>query len=221
MIKLEHAGKFYLTKTIKTLALNNVDLAIIPGEFLSVMGPSGSGKSTLLNVLGLFESLDTGRFTLDGEVVEGLSYSQKIALRRRLIGYIFQSFSLISHMTVNENVALPLKYRNVPKTERKARVKQTLETFGLTLRAEHYPSQLSGGQQQRVAIARAMISHPALILADEPTGNLDSKNSRAVLEQLKKINGQGTTVVMVTHSREASSYAGRVLMMRDGRLDSH
>ncbi len=218
MIKLERAGKFYTTKTIRTLALNNVDLAIPAGEFLSVMGPSGSGKSTLLNVLGLFESLDEGHFALDGEGVDRLTYCQKIALRRRLIGYIFQSFNLISHMTVNENVALPLKYRNVPKPERKTRVSQTLEMFGLTPRADHYPAQLSGGQQQRVAIARAMVSHPALILADEPTGNLDSKNSREVLEQLKRINEQGTTVVMVTHSREASSYAGRILTMRDGRL---
>ena len=221
MIKLEHAVKFYTTKTIKTLALNKMDLFIPAGEFLSVMGPSGSGKSTLLNVLGLFESLDEGCFTLDGVTVNHLTYAQKITLRRRLVGYVFQSFNLISHMTVTENVELPLKYRNVPKTERKTRVARTLDTFGLSGRAEHYPSQLSGGQQQRVAIARAMVSHPALILADEPTGNLDSKNSREVLEQLKRINGRGTTVVMVTHSREASSYAGRILTMRDGRLDEH
>ncbi|TKI05103.1 darobactin export ABC transporter ATP-binding protein [Martelella alba] len=221
MIKLEHAAKCYLTKTIKTLALNDINLAVGAGEFLSVMGPSGSGKSTLLNVLGLFEKLDEGQFTLDGIAVQPLRYSQKIALRRRLVGYIFQSFNLISHMTVTENVALPLIYRNVPKAERKARVARTLDTFGIAGRAEHYPAQLSGGQQQRVAIARAMVSRPALILADEPTGNLDSKNSREVLEQLKQINSQGTTVVMVTHSQEASSYAGRVLTMRDGRLDGN
>lgn len=219
MIQLQQAVKCYFTKTIKTLALNEVDLVIPAGEFLAVMGPSGSGKSTLLNVIGMFELLDKGRLMLDGIVVDRLAYAQKIALRRRLIGYIFQSFNLISHLTVLENVELPLKYRNVPKPERKARVSQTLAIFGLTSRAGHYPAQLSGGQQQRVSIARAMVSHPALILADEPTGNLDSKNSREVLQYLERINGQGTTVVMVTHSLEASSYASRILTMRDGQLE--
>ncbi|WP_410012269.1 darobactin export ABC transporter ATP-binding protein [Sodalis sp. C49] len=218
MITLERGGKFYTTKTIKTLALNAVSLNVGAGDFLAVMGPSGSGKSTLLNVLGMFEPLDEGRLTLAGENVAALGYAQKIALRRRLIGYIFQSFNLIPSMSVYDNVVLPLKYRGVAKAERRRRVDQILAVFGLTHRAGHYPAQLSGGQQQRVAIARAMVSRPGLILADEPTGNLDSKNSRDVLEQLKNINREGTTVVMVTHSQEASSYANRVLTMRDGRL---
>lgn len=218
MIKLEKGGKFYTTRTIRTLALNQADLSVVAGDFLAIMGPSGSGKSTLLNVLGMFESLDEGRLFLAGENVAALGYARRIALRRRLIGYIFQSFNLISSMSVYDNVALPLQYRGVPKPERRQRVDQILAVFGLTHRAGHHPSQLSGGQQQRVAIARAMVSRPGLILADEPTGNLDSKNSRDVLEQLKKINREGTTVVMVTHSQEASGYANRVLTMRDGRL---
>ncbi|NDL61559.1 ATP-binding cassette domain-containing protein [Acerihabitans arboris] len=219
MIKLEKGGKFHTTRTIKTLALNGVDLRVGAGDFLAIMGPSGSGKSTLLNVLGMFESLDEGRLILAGENVSALGHAQKIALRRRLIGYIFQSFNLIPSMSVHDNVALPLKYRGVAKPERRQRVDQILEVFGLEHRAGHHPAQLSGGQQQRVAIARAMVCRPGLILADEPTGNLDSKNSRDVLAQLKKINLEGTTVVMVTHSQEASNYANRVMTMRDGYLE--
>ncbi|WP_413739267.1 darobactin export ABC transporter ATP-binding protein [Sodalis sp. RH21] len=218
MITLENGGKSYTTKTIRTLVLNQVNLTVERGDFLSIMGPSGSGKSTLLNVLGMFESLDQGSLALAGEAVASLNYAQKIALRRQVIGYIFQSFNLISHMSVFDNVELPLKYRSVPKNERRQRVDQTLDTFGLAHRAGHYPAQLSGGQQQRVAIARAMISRPHLILADEPTGNLDSKHSRDVLEQLTSINSAGTTVVMVTHSPEASNYANRIVTMRDGYL---
>ncbi len=218
MITLENGGKSYTTKTIRTLVLNQVNLTVERGDFLSIMGPSGSGKSTLLNVLGMFESLDQGSLELAGETVASLNYAQKIALRRQVIGYIFQSFNLISHMSVFDNVELPLKYRSVPKNERRQRVDQTLDTFGLAHRAGHYPAQLSGGQQQRVAIARAMISRPHLILADEPTGNLDSKHSRDVLEQLTSINSAGTTVVMVTHSPEASNYANRIVTMRDGYL---
>lgn len=218
MINLEHAEKAHTTRTIKTLALRDINLSVDSGEFVSIMGPSGSGKTTLLNILGMFETLDTGRLQLAQQEVTHMSYSQKIALRRQLIGYIFQSFNLIDFMSVYENIELPLKYRSVPKTERKNIVIQTLEEFGLSGRSAHYPAQLSGGQQQRVAIARAMISRPKLILADEPTGNLDSKNSEIVLNQLANINQTGTTVIMVTHSLEAADYARRHLTMKDGYL---
>ncbi|QZN97946.1 ATP-binding cassette domain-containing protein [Symbiopectobacterium purcellii] len=218
MIQLESAEKFYTTRTVKTLALRDINLQIAAGEFVSIMGPSGSGKTTLLNVLGMFETLDAGRLQLAQHDITPMRHSQKIALRRQLLGYIFQSFNLIDFMSVYENIELPLKYRNVPQSERKARVKQPLEQFGLSGRSAHYPAQLSGGQQQRVAIARAMISRPTLILADEPTGNLDSSNSKTVLQQLEDINQAGTTVVMVTHSPEASEYAKRHLMMKDGYL---
>lgn len=218
MIALERGDKCYTTKTIMTLALNQVNLHVAQGDFLAIMGPSGSGKSTLLSVLGMFEYLDEGRLLLDGEAVAALDGGQRIALRRRLLGYIFQSFNLIAPLSVFDNVALPLKYRGVPKAQRRQRVAELLERFGLAHRAGHYPAQLSGGQQQRVAICRAMISRPGLILADEPTGNLDSKNSRDVLTHLQQINREGATIVMVTHSLEASGYANRVMTMRDGRL---
>lgn len=218
MINLEHAEKAHTTRTIKTLALRDINLRVEAGEFVSIMGPSGSGKTTLLNILGMFEVLDSGRLQLAQQEVTRMNYSQKIALRRQLIGYIFQSFNLIDFMSVYENIELPLKYRSVPKTERKTRVTQVLEQFGLSQRSAHYPVQLSGGQQQRVAIARAMVSQPQLILADEPTGNLDSKTSNIVLKQLAEINQTGTTVIMVTHSSEAANYASRHLIMKDGYL---
>lgn len=215
---MQYAEKFYTTHTVKTLALRDINLSVESGEFISIMGPSGSGKTTLLNVLGMFEILDSGQLQLARQEVTEMSYNQKITLRRQLIGYIFQSFNLIDFMSVYENIELPLKYRSVPKNERKIRVAQTLEHFGLSSRSAHYPAQLSGGQQQRVAIARAMVTKPKLILADEPTGNLDSKNSKIVLRQLKEINQQGTTVIMVTHSLEAANYAKRHLIMKDGYL---
>ncbi|HDL8028696.1 TPA: darobactin export ABC transporter ATP-binding protein, partial [Yersinia enterocolitica] len=195
----QNAEKCYTTKTVRTKVFNQLNFSVEKGDFVSIMGPSGSGKSTLLNIIGMFDSLDSGSLILAGENVCSLSYSQRITLRRELIGYIFQSFNLISHLSIFDNVALPLKYRGVAQKERLIRVNQILNLFSIENRRDHKPMQLSGGQQQRVAIARAMISEPALLLADEPTGNLDSKNARAVLEQLQKINQTGTTIIMVTH----------------------
>ncbi|HDL8271408.1 TPA: darobactin export ABC transporter ATP-binding protein, partial [Yersinia enterocolitica] len=206
--------KCYTTKTVRTKVFNQLNFSVEKGDFVSIMGPSGSGKSTLLNIIGMFDSLDSGSLILAGENVCSLSYSQRITLRRELIGYIFQSFNLISHLSIFDNVALPLKYRGVAQKERLIRVNQILNLFSIENRRDHKPMQLSGGQQQRVAIARAMISEPALLLADEPTGNLDSKNARAVLEQLQKINQTGTTIIMVTHSDEASKYGNRVIKMK-------
>ncbi|HDL8245630.1 TPA: darobactin export ABC transporter ATP-binding protein, partial [Yersinia enterocolitica] len=195
-----------------------LSFSVEKGDFVSIMGPSGSGKSTLLNIIGLFDSLDNGSFTLAEKNIIGMSYSQKIILRRLLIGYIFQSFNLISYLSIFDNVALPLKYRGIGKKERTEQVNQVLNLFDIDNRKHHKPMQLSGGQQQRVAIARAMVSNPALLLADEPTGNLDSKNARSVLQQLKYINQKGTTIIMVTHSDEASAYGNRIINMRDGKL---
>ncbi|AJJ12553.1 ABC transporter family protein [Yersinia rohdei] len=218
MLNIQNAEKCYATKTVKTLVLNNLSFSVQKGDFVSIMGPSGSGKSTLLNIIGMFDKLDRGSLTLDGNDITSLSYSQKISLRRALIGYIFQSFNLIPHLSVFDNIALPLKYRGVGKKERIERVNQVLALFDINNRKEHKPIQLSGGQQQRVAIARAMVAKPALLLADEPTGNLDSKNAHAVLQQLKVINEKGTTIIMVTHSDEASTYGNRVINMKDGNF---
>ncbi|HHL2561367.1 TPA: darobactin export ABC transporter ATP-binding protein [Yersinia enterocolitica] len=218
MLNIQNAEKCYTTKTIKTKVFNHLSFSVEKGDFVSIMGPSGSGKSTLLNIIGLFDSLDNGSFTLAEKNIIGMSYSQKIVLRRLLIGYIFQSFNLISHLSIFDNIALPLKYRGIGKKERTEQVNQVLNLFDIDNRKNHKPMQLSGGQQQRVAIARAMVSNPALLLADEPTGNLDSKNARSVLQQLKYINQKGTTIIMVTHSDEASAYGNRIINMRDGKL---
>lgn len=218
MLTIQNAQKCYITKTIKTKVLNHLSFSVEKGDFVAIMGPSGSGKSTLLNIIGMFDNLDSGSLTLAGKDVTNLTYSQKIILRRALIGYIFQSFNLISHLSIFDNIALPLKYRGINKKERIERVDQVLTLFGIENRRDHKPIQLSGGQQQRVAIARAMVSKPALLLADEPTGNLDSKNSQTVLQQLKNINKKGTTIIMVTHSDEASAYGNRVVNMKDGNF---
>ncbi|CNK85376.1 darobactin export ABC transporter ATP-binding protein [Yersinia aldovae] len=218
MLNIQNSEKSFITKTIKTQVFNHLNLAVEQGEFVSIMGPSGSGKSTLLNIIGIFDSLDSGSLTLAGKDVVSLSYSQRIILRRELIGYIFQSFNLIPHLSIFDNVELPLKYRNIAKKERIERVNRILNLFAIEHRSDHKPMQLSGGQQQRVAIARAMVSNPALLLADEPTGNLDSNNTRNVLEQLSRINQTGTTIIMVTHSDEAATYGNRVITMRDGKL---
>lgn len=218
MINIQNAQKCYITKTIKTKVLNHLDFSVEKGDFVSIMGPSGSGKSTLLNIIGMFDNLDSGSLTLAGKDVSKLNYSQKILLRRTLIGYIFQSFNLIAHLSVFDNIALPLKYRGINKKERIERVDQILTIFDIENRRDHKPIQLSGGQQQRVAIARAMVSKPALLLADEPTGNLDSKNAHMVLQQLKNINKKGTTIIMVTHSDEASAYGKKIVKMKDGNF---
>ncbi|MBS0054993.1 darobactin export ABC transporter ATP-binding protein [Yersinia sp. Marseille-Q3913] len=218
MLNMQNAEKCYTTKTIKTKVLRELNFRVEKGDFVSIMGPSGSGKSTLLNIIGMFDSLDSGSFSLAGENIIGMSHSQKITLRRALIGYIFQSFNLIPHLSIFDNVALPLKYRGVAKKERVERVNQALNLFNIDNRRNHRPMQLSGGQQQRVAIARAMVSEPGLLLADEPTGNLDSKNARLVLQQLKYINQKGTTVIMVTHSDDAATYGNRIINIKDGKL---
>ncbi|CNJ47871.1 ABC transporter ATP-binding protein [Yersinia aldovae] len=218
MLNIQNSEKCFITKTIKTRVFHHLNLAVEQGEFVSIMGPSGSGKSTLLNIIGMFDSLDSGSLTLAGKDVVPLSYSQRIIVRRKLIGYIFQSFNLIPHLSIFDNIELPLKYRHVAKKERIERVNRILNLFAIENRRDHKPMQLSGGQQQRVAIARAMVSNPTLLLADEPTGNLDSKNTRNVLEQLSRINQTGTTIIMVTHSDEAATYGNRVITMRDGKL---
>ncbi|AJJ62268.1 darobactin export ABC transporter ATP-binding protein [Yersinia aldovae] len=218
MLMIQNAEKCHITKTVKTRVIHHLNLNVEKGEFVSIMGPSGSGKSTLLNIIGMFDVLDSGSLTLGGKDVANLRNSQRIALRRDLIGYIFQSFNLIPHLSIFDNIALPLKYRGVAKKARLERINQVLKNFNIDNRRNHKPMQLSGGQQQRVAIARAMVSCPALLLADEPTGNLDSKNARGVLEQLRNINQSGTTIIMVTHSNEASTYANRIINMQDGYL---
>lgn len=210
--------KSYKTKFIQTNVLNEINLNIDKGEFISVMGASGSGKSTLLNVIGMFEKIDSGQLTLNNNNILQMKYSEKISFRREFIGYIFQSFNLLPNLTVFENIELPLKYRGFSKKQRKNKVLDAINNFGLENRGNHKPIQLSGGQQQRVAIARAMISNPAILLADEPTGNLDSTNGQNILSSLKDLNENGTTIVMVTHSVEAAAFSDRILTMKDGHL---
>ncbi|NRN30208.1 darobactin export ABC transporter ATP-binding protein [Photorhabdus heterorhabditis] len=218
MISMMNVCKSYKTKFIQTNVLNEINLNIDKGEFISIMGASGSGKSTLLNVIGMFETIDSGQLTLNNNNVLKMKYSEKISFRREFIGYIFQSFNLLPNLTVFENIELPLKYRGFSKKQRKNKVLDAINNFGLENRGNHKPIQLSGGQQQRVAIARAMISNPTILLADEPTGNLDSINGQNILSSLKDLNENGTTIVMVTHSVEAASFSDRILTMKDGHL---
>ncbi|NHB91047.1 darobactin export ABC transporter ATP-binding protein [Photorhabdus cinerea] len=218
MISMMNVCKSYKTKFIQTNVLNEINLNIDKGEFISIMGASGSGKSTLLNVIGMFETIDSGQLTLDNNNILKMKYSEKISFRREFIGYIFQSFNLLPNLTVFENIELPLKYRGFSKKQRKNKVLDAINNFGLENRGNHKPIQLSGGQQQRVAIARAMISNPTILLADEPTGNLDSINGQNILSSLKDLNENGTTIVMVTHSVEAASFSDRILTMKDGHL---
>jgi putative ABC transport system ATP-binding protein len=220
MLKLENVSKKYRTTEVETSALNAVSLEIAPGEFVAIMGPSGCGKSTLLNILGLLDSPDGGAYWFFGEEVARHSERELTALRRTGVGFIFQSFNLIDDLNVAENVEVSLLYRRIGGAERRRRVAAALERVGIAHRAKHPPHQLSGGQQQRVAIARALVAEPRLILADEPTGNLDTENGTAVMTLLTQINDAGTTVVMVTHSLVHAGYAKRTVKLLDGRVVS-
>lgn len=218
MIKLENIEKVYHADGMETVALHGVSLEVKQGEFVAIMGPSGCGKTTLLNIMGLLDSPTGGTYCLDGNEVSHLLERQRTTLRKGQIGFIFQSFNLIDELSVEENVELPLTYLGVPKKERRKRVQDILQRLAISHRALHYPQQLSGGQQQRVAIARAVVMNPKLILADEPTGNIDSKNGHEVMQLLNRLNAEGTTIVMVTHSQRDAGYAHRIVNMLDGQL---
>ena len=218
MIEIENLYKVFRTEEVETVALNGVSMSVADGEFVAVMGPSGCGKSTLLNILGLLDNPTDGRYRLAGEEVGSLRERQRTRIRRGRIGFVFQSFNLIDELNVEENVELPLRYLGVPARERRQRVTEMLRRMGISHRAQHYPQQLSGGQQQRVAIARAVIGRPQLILADEPTGNLDSRNGIEVMELLSELNREGTTIVMVTHSQRDAAYAQRTVNLFDGQI---
>ena len=218
LIRLEGITKVYYTDELETHALSNIDLEIADGEYVSIAGPSGSGKTTLLSILGLIDSPTSGEYTLGGEAVANLSPADRARVRNRQIGFIFQSFNLIGDLTVSENVELPLTYRGMTAEERKSRVQQSLERVKIAHRSNHYPSQLSGGQQQRVAVARAVAGDPAILLADEPTGNLDSRNSEAVMELLGELHEGGATICIVTHDARYARHADRLVQLFDGRL---
>jgi putative ABC transport system ATP-binding protein len=218
MIQLSQICKIHRSDEVETTALDHIDLHVQPGEFLAIMGPSGCGKSTLLNVIGLLDSPNSGSYLLSGQQVAGLAEAGRADARKNNIGVIFQSFNLIDELTVWQNVELALLYRDVPATERRQRVDMVLEKVGITHRQKHYPQQLSGGQQQRVAIARAIVGNPKILLADEPTGNLDSKHGDEVMAYLRTLNQEGTTVIMVTHSEEYARYGSRVVRMLDGQI---
>ncbi|CAD1792160.1 ABC transporter ATP-binding protein [Xanthomonas melonis] len=218
MLKLKNLSKCYTTGEVQTTAIDNISLEVNEGEFVAITGPSGCGKSTLLNVLGLLDLPDSGDYELNGESIGRPNEMRLNTLRRGRIGFIFQSFNLIEELTVFENVELALEYSGVPRAERRTRVTAMLERLGLDHRATHRPSQLSGGQQQRVAIARALVSRPSVLLADEPTGNLDSAHGEEVMALLKKINQEGTTLVMVTHSPQQAQQAGRCISLLDGKV---
>ncbi len=218
LIHLDGVTKVFFTDEIETHALACVHLEIKVGEFLSIAGPSGCGKSTLLSILGLLDSPTDGAYTLNNQPVANLSLSDRTRIRNREIGFIFQAFNLIGDLTVFENVELPQTYRSMASAERKQRVQQVLERVGMAHRMKHYPSQLSGGQQQRVAVARALVGQPSILLADEPTGNLDSKNSEAVMDLLRQLHGEGATICMVTHDPRFASVADRSIHLFDGRI---
>jgi putative ABC transport system ATP-binding protein len=218
MLSLQNVRKIFRTDELETTALNDININIAKGEFVSIMGPSGCGKSTLLNIIGLLDNFDGGEYHFIDHEVSKYKERQMAQLRKKNIGFIFQSFNLIDELSVFENVELPLLYQKVPARERKARVEKVLEKMGIITRRDHMPQQLSGGQQQRVAVARAVVGEPALILADEPTGNLDSTNGEEVMNLLTQLNGEGTTVIMVTHSQQHAEYAQRIINMLDGRV---
>jgi putative ABC transport system ATP-binding protein len=218
LIKLDGVTKVFLTDEVETHALAGIHLDIRKGEYVSIAGPSGCGKSTLLSILGLLDTPTEGEYLLNGRPVQGLSLAERARIRNREIGFIFQSFNLIGDLTVYENVDLPLTYRGMPASERKQRVNDALEKVGMGHRAKHLPSQLSGGQQQRVAVARALAGSPSVLLADEPTGNLDSKNGDAVMELLSNLHKSGSTIVMVTHDHRFARHAVRSVHLFDGRV---
>jgi putative ABC transport system ATP-binding protein len=218
LIRLEGVTKVFRTEEVETHALSEIDLEIRKGEYVSIAGPSGCGKSTLLSILGLLDSPNAGNYWLDGKPVAKLSASERTRIRNCEIGFIFQAFNLIGDLTVHENVALPLTYRGMISAERERRVRQALERVGLAHRMRHYPSQLSGGEQQRVAVARALAGEPFILLADEPTGNLDSKNGEAVMGLLRELHRDGATICIVTHDPHYAGFAERTIHLLDGRI---
>lgn len=218
MIEIKDLTKVFRTEEVETRALNSISMNVNAGEFIAIMGPSGCGKSTLLNILGLLDNPSSGHYLLDGKEVGNLKEKERTQTRKGNIGFVFQSFNLIEEMTVAENVELPLVYLKIKTSERKKRVDETLKRMNISHRANHFPNQLSGGQQQRVAIARAVIANPKLILADEPTGNLDSKNGKDVMTLLTELNQEGSTIVMVTHSQHDASFAHRIINLFDGQI---
>jgi len=217
MIQIFELEKFYRTEEVETLALNKLSIHVDKGEFVAIMGPSGCGKSTLLNILGLLDDADRGSYVFNGIEVVDFNERKRADLRKHNIGFIFQSFNLIDDLTVFENVELPLIYTGVPAAERRVKVNEVLEKMQIIHRRNHYPQQLSGGQQQRVAIARAVVTNPKLVLADEPTGNLDSSNGNEVMDLLIELNRKGTTIVMVTHSEHDAGYSDRIIRLLDGQ----
>lgn len=220
MIKLDNIKKVFRTDDVETWALQNVSLEVKEGEFVAIMGPSGCGKSTLLNILGLIDNPTEGTYLLNGTDVSRMQENERTELRKGMIGFVFQSFNLIEELNVVENIELPLLYMGISRSERRRRVQEIMERVGIAHRAKHFPCQLSGGQQQRVAIARAVIPSPKIILADEPTGNLDSRNGREVMDLLAELHREGTTIIMVTHSQHDANYADRIVNLFDGEVVS-
>jgi len=218
MIKTEKLSKIFRTDEVETTALDEVSLEIKQGEFAAIMGPSGCGKSTLLNILGMLDNPSGGSYSFNGAEVSGLNERQRAKLRKKNIGFVFQSFNLIDELNVQENVELPLIYLGMPSSQRKKRVEEVLEKMQILHRKKHFPMQLSGGQQQRVAVARAVVANPHLILADEPTGNLDSANGEEVMNLLEQLNEEGTTIIIVTHSQRDAEYAHRIIRLFDGHI---
>lgn len=220
MITTKNLQKVFRTEEVETWALKEIDLEIGQGEFVAIMGPSGCGKSTLLNILGLLDNPTGGHYLLNGTDVSQFSEPQRTKLRKGVIGFVFQSFNLIDELNVYENIELPLLYMGISAGKRKQKVQEAMDRMQITHRSKHFPAQLSGGQQQRVAIARAVVANPKLILADEPTGNLDSKNGKEVMDLLTELNREGATIVMVTHSQHDAGYAARIINLFDGQLVS-
>ncbi|MBD5260876.1 MAG: ABC transporter ATP-binding protein [Bacteroides sp.] len=218
MIKLDNVKKVFRTEEVETWALREVSLEVKKGEFVAIMGPSGCGKSTLLNILGLLDNPTEGTYILNGKDVSKLKENERTDIRKGLIGFVFQSFNLIDELNVYENIELPLLYMKTPGKERKERIEAVMDRMAISHRRKHFPNQLSGGQQQRVAIARAVIPEPKIILADEPTGNLDSKNGKEVMDLLSELHHEGATIIMVTHSQHDAAYADRIINLYDGQI---